>query len=334
MRHVLVCGGQQKALMNQPPSELPPLFVERLREIVGADTCEACLHHASQPLPVSFRVNTLKTTVADVQASLREAGIEAQPVDWLSTAFVVPANRRDRLVASSLFSSGHIYIQNLSSMLAPWLLDPQPGETVMDLAAAPGGKATQIAALMENSGLLSVVEPIRNRFFKLRDVLQLQGVTIAKFYQVDGRSVGTKVPERFDRVLLDAPCSSEARIRRGDPASWEYWSERKITEQSRKQKGLIRSGLRALKVGGRMIYATCSYAPEENEAVIHEAIRRCGKAIQVMPIDLPVPHVLPGLSQWKGRTFDPQVQRACRVIPHEAFDGFFLCAIEKLASIE
>jgi 16S rRNA (cytosine1407-C5)-methyltransferase len=320
--------------MNQPTSDLPPQFVERLREIVGEESCEACLYHASREHPVSFRANTLKTTVAEVNETLRVAGIETRTVDWLPTALVIPANQREPLIASDLFSSGQIYIQNLSSMLAPWLLDPQPGETVLDLAAAPGGKATQIAALMENTGLLSVVEPIRNRFFKLREVLKLQGVTIAKLYQMDGRSVGTKVPERFDRVLLDAPCSSEARIRRDDPASWEYWSERKIAEQSRKQKGLIRSALRALKVGGRLVYATCSYAPEENEAVIHEAIRRCGSAIEVLSIELPMPYVLPGLSEWRGRAFDPQVQFARRVLPHDAFDGFFLCAIKKIAPID
>jgi 16S rRNA (cytosine1407-C5)-methyltransferase len=109
-------------------------------------------------------------------------------------------------------------------MLAPLALAPRPGETVLDLAAAPGGKTLQLAALMQNSGRLSAVEAVKGRFFRLRANLERGGVTNARTFLMDGRAVGRKCPEMFDRVLLDAPCSSEARFSRLDPRSWAHWS--------------------------------------------------------------------------------------------------------------
>lgn len=147
-------------------------------------------------------------------------------------AFTTPPEHRQTLTHSPIIDQGKIYVQNLSSMLAPLILAPQPGEQILDLAAAPGGKTIQIAQMMHNTGILSAVEPIRSRMFKLRANLTRCNVKIAKTYPIDGRSVGRKTPERFDRVLLDAPCSSEARFRLKKPESWANWSLRKIRESS------------------------------------------------------------------------------------------------------
>ena len=148
-------------------------------------------------------------------------------------------------------------------MLATLVLDPQPGEDVLDLAAASGGKTLHIAAKMRNEGKLSAVGPVRGQSFKLQTNLKRYGSEITRTYMTNGRTVGKKTPERFDRVLLDAPCSDESRIHQDDPESWQHWKLRKIKEQARKQYGLIRSASAALKPGGTLLYCTCSFAPEK-----------------------------------------------------------------------
>ena len=124
----------------------------------------------------------------------------------------------------------------------------KPEESVLDLAA--GGKTLQMACMMNNQGALSAVEPVKNRFFKLKANLEQQGASFVKTYLTDGRTVGGKCPERFDRVLLDAPCSSESRFTQLNPDSWSHWSIKKVKEVARKQKKLLMSALYSLKPGG------------------------------------------------------------------------------------
>ena len=145
---------------------------------------------------------------------------------------------RSRLTHCELAENGAIYVQGLSSIFATTVLDPQPEQWNLDLASAPGGKASHMAAMMDDRGKLSVVEPVKPRMYRLAANLKRLGVTISKTYLMDGRKVGRKVPDRFDCIMLDAPCSSDSRIRLDNPDSWKFWSERKVREQSRKQKGL------------------------------------------------------------------------------------------------
>ena len=150
-------------------------------------------------------------------------------------------------------------------------------------------------------------------------------MTNVALYQADGRGIGRKVPQRFHRVLLDAPCSSEARIRLDDPASYAHWKPRKVKETSRKQRGLIRSAYQALKPGGELVYCTCAFSPEENELVVDHLLRS-EPAAEPLPSAVPG---LPGLTRWNGRTLDPRIDACRRVIPDGLFDGFFIARIRK-----
>lgn len=310
------------------PDELPPAFLERLARILP----DAALAHVRTPLaddrPTWLRVNRLKTDPGALMRELAAEGIAAAPVPGFDDALQVPAAQRRALTEAPAFHEGRCYIQGLSSQLAAPLLAPQPGETVLDLAAAPGGKTLHLAVLMQNHGRLSAVEPVKERFFRLRANLDRAGVTIARTYLMDGRAVGRKVPGRFDRVLLDAPCSSEARIRAGQPQSWAHWSERKIAEQSHKQRRLLLAGLEALRPGGRLLYCTCSFAPEENEGVLSHALRK-REDVTLLPLELPVDNWQEGLTEWKGKPLDPRVRQARRILPNARMDGFFLALLEK-----
>lgn len=309
--------------------QLPESFVQRLAEILPRDRFGGCLESFSQLKPTSFRVNRLRTTEEGLMIELESEGFGLTRIPWGSGVFTIDPDQRRQLTDSAAFSEGRIYIQGLSSMLAPLILDPRPGETVLDLAAAPGGKTLQMAAMMENRGRISAVESVRGRFFRLKANLERHGATLVKGYLMDGRAVGAKVPARFDRVLLDAPCSSEARFTTRDKASWAHWSLKKVKESARKQKRLLDSAIRSLKPGGTLLYCTCSFAPEENEMILDGQLRRYQGQLTIEPLELPLDNTQPGLVEWRGKTLNEDLVGAVRILPTSEMDGFFLCRLRK-----
>lgn len=320
------------------PDSIPAEFLARIASIVDPKNQSQVLDSFSCQKKTAFRVNTLLGDRANALAILTDEGIlvkqiaqlpESENGSFFEDAFWVEPEQRDALIASKAFDQSLIYVQNPSSMLATLVLDPQPGEVVLDLAAAPGGKTLHIAAKMRNEGQLSAVEPIRGRFFKLQANLKRYGAEITRTYMTDGRTVGKKTPERFDRVLLDAPCSGESRIHQDDPASWQHWKPRKIKEQARKQYGLIRSAFAALKPGGTLLYCTCSFAPEENEAVVSDFLTDTPEA-NLVQISLPILNQQNGLTSWQEKEFGAQANQTIRVLPNDLFDGFFLAKFEKV----
>lgn len=319
------------AMSDSAAGELPfPTdFVARLRDLIPPEHLQKCLESFWGQRWVSFRVNTLKVTAQELEKELEALGISFQRVPWLPEAYLAPPENRETLVNSHAFLEGRIYIQDLSSMLAVHVLDPQPGEEILDLAAAPGGKTCQIAARMKNQGRIAAVEVIPQRLYKLVANLERSGVTIVKTYLADGRTIGKKTPNRFDRVLLDAPCSSEARFDARDPASWKHWNLRKIAECARKQKGLLLSALEAVRPGGLVLYCTCSFAPEENEAVVDHVLQQAQGGVFVEPLKIPLPNAIPGLTKWQGREYHPSLELACRILPTHEMHGFFMCRLRK-----
>lgn len=324
--------------MSEPLTPLPDDFIKRLNQIIPKTDLESVLSSFQQVKPTSFRINSLKAETDTLQQQLIAEGFTLSPIHWFSQAFTIPVEQRRALTESTAFYQGNLYIQSLSSMLVPIVLSPKAGETVLDLAAAPGGKTLQIACMMNNQGALSAVEPVKNRFFKLKANLQQQGASLVKTYLTDGRTVGGKCPERFDRVLLDAPCSSESRFTQFDPDSWSHWSIKKVKEAAKKQKKLLISALYSLKPGGIIVYSTCSFSPEENEFIVNNALKKFGTAIAVEPIQLPIHstesshNIQSGLTSWGNKIFHPTLANTVRILPNDVMDGFFLCKIKKLAS--
>ncbi|MCB0159384.1 MAG: RsmB/NOP family class I SAM-dependent RNA methyltransferase [Caldilineaceae bacterium] len=308
---------------------LPEAFTARLEQIIPAEYLSGVLAGFAAVKPVDLRVNTLVATVADVQAELRAAGFTLTPLPWYDAAFTVPAAERDALVNADAFNAGRIYVQDRSSMLAALALDAQPDETVLDLAAAPGGKTLLLAACMQGAGTLVAVESVKARFFRMRANLAQHGAPQVETYLMDGRAAGRRWPQRFDRVLLDAPCSSEARFTRHDPKSWAHWSPRKIKEAARKQKPLLGAAIKALRPGGVLLYCTCSFAPEENEVVVNSQLRYFADEVEIAPLTLPVTNTMPGLTEWRGKALNPQLARSVRLLPTEEMDGFFMCKLVK-----
>lgn len=314
---------------------LPVPFVERLEQIVPQERFESILHTFDAPKQVTFRLNTLKSTAAELEKALRNAEIAFERVGWteglIEGVYRIAPKDKLRLTQIEPFYQGHFYIQNLASMLAPIFLSPEPEETVLDLAAAPGGKTLMLAGMMKNTGWLSAVEPSRERFFRLCDNLKSQGVTNAHTYMTDGRSVGKKCPLMFDRILLDAPCSSEARFKTFDEKSMSYWSVHKVKETSKLQRRLLLSAYDALKPGGKLLYSTCSFSPEENESPLQHLLERHGEHLKTLPLTMPFDNVQKPLQRWGKEIYDERIQNAVRILPTDTIDGFFICLLEKRA---
>lgn len=311
---------------------LPAEFVARLGGIFPLSVLPRVEQSFLDPRVVGVRLNPLRGPVCEVLEWAACSGIALTPLAGQPTGFFAAPADRERLTHSTLAEEGRFYVQAPSSQYMSLLLDPQPGETVLDLAAAPGGKTTHLAALMENRGTLSAVEAIRPRFFRLQASLRRMGVSHCRTFLMDGRSVARKTGPRFDRVLLDAPCSSESRMNRMDPRSLQIWSPRKIAECSRKQSGLIESAFQALRPGGRLLYCTCSFAPEENERVVTRLLEtHPGEVRMLVPEHLPF-ESLPGLASFRGERFPEEIQCARRIVPGPVMDGFFLALLEKAGS--
>ena len=311
---------------------LPAGFLERLRRIVPEAHFPRCARTFCETPATVFRVNPLRAETPEAETELRAAGFDLSQLPWPDGAFLVPAEQRRALTECPACRDGRLYIQNPASMVPPVVLDARPGERILDLCAAPGGKTLQLAGMMGNQGQISAVESVRSRFFRLRANLETHGATSVRTYLKDGRGVWRNCPEEFDRVLLDAPCSAEGRFNLGKPASYAYWSARKIREMQRKQQRLLYSAAQCLRPGGVLVYATCTFAPEENEVVVHGLLRKLGEGFRVDEVALPIDLVQPGLTNWKGKELTPELSQAVRILPDGVMEGFFICRLTKLTS--
>ncbi len=311
---------------------LPEKFIDRLKELYSDSKFDAVLESfENKPIP-SFRVNTLRAKKEDVTNALEKLGFELEQVAWYSNAFLLKNKTVRELTKSEVYTSGLIYIQNLSSMIPALALDPQPDERILDIAAAPGSKTTQIAAMMQNKGEIVANDLSRKRVYRLKDNLEQYGVTNTKFENHAGENFWKRYPEVFHKTLVDVPCSMEGRIQCDDPKSYQDWSPRKIKQLSLLQKYLLRSAISATDVGGTIIYSTCTMSPEENEEVIEWVIKRVNgntpDAVSVERIAIPHLNLEAGLASWKKHTFT-NAQNTSRVTPNKTMEGFFIAKIKK-----
>ena len=315
--------------MRPDARSLPALFVERLRRIVPSGAAEAILTTFTRSKPTTFRANTLKAGPARVREQLADAGFRVERVPWYPDAMILRSGRLRELQETLLYAGGMIYVQSLSSMLPPLILEPQPGESVLDITAAPGSKTTQMACLMRGSGRLVANDNNKVRFFKLKANVEQQGAANVEATLRYGEAFGREHPDAFDRVLADVPCTAEGRFLASEPKTFGYWKPAKIKAMAYKQKQLLYAALCALKPGGLLVYSTCTFAPEENEGVIHWALKKFEGRVAVEPLTLSLPNMAAGLPEWDGVVFDPSVRGTKRVLPTDDMEGFFLARLRK-----
>ncbi len=246
---------------------LPHALRERFVAQFGEQTTATFLRSCTSDRQPTLRVNTLKTSESHVMERFRDDGIAFERIKDVPGAFLIKNRSSNELLEHNLAKDGLIYLQGIASMLPPLVLAPKPGERILDLCAAPGSKTTQIAALAQNSSNLTACEENDIRFQKLLHTIALQGAHVTPLH-TDSTTLHYEHPEAFDAILADVPCSAEGRILLNDPRSFSFWSPRNASENAKLQRRLLRSAYRMLKPGGRMVYSTCTLAPEENERQI------------------------------------------------------------------
>jgi NOL1/NOP2/sun family putative RNA methylase len=292
---------------------------ERYRSIV--DDFEAFQAACQRPLPSAIRVNTIKSTVEEVRQSLSEAGINAEPVDWHDQVFVLPD---DSAGANWPYFHGWIHGQEEVSTVPATILDPQPGERVWDACGAPGSKTTQLAAQMDDRGEVVATDNNLGRIAALRSNTERLGATNVAVTHEDARNHSLKPfgGSEYDRALVDVPCSCEGTIRK-NPDAFEDWSRSHVKGVSTVQEAILARAVQATRPGGTVVYSTCTFAPEENEAVLDAVLG--SEACDIVPFDLSLAH-RSGVTEWQGSEYDPRVQSAKRIYPHHNDTGGFFCA--------
>ena len=317
-------------MKNKEKNTLPEQFIDRLLNIIPSDKIDSVLNSFSQEKSTCIRVNEIKTSVQNVQNSFKENSIEYKKAPLAKINFILTQKDiRQNSYYKDLVENGIIYPQNISSTLPVILLDPKENETVLDMCAAPGSKTSQIAAMMKNKGIVYAVDAVRKRTYKLRSVLKLLGVENVRTFCCDGRRFRSPEIKSFDKILVDAPCSSEARFKTFNKKTQAYWSLRKIKETSKKQKGLLLSASRLLKSQGTLVYSTCSFSPEENEGVIDWFLKKSEDEFFINKIEN---YNIPSyacLKSWKKKVFSAQTQNCLRILPDGVFEGFFTAVIKR-----
>lgn len=309
--------------------DLPPLFVERLKKIIPSDAFETILSSFEKIPSPAFRLHHKDANRETVTAELAQKGFELAPIEWQKEAFRLLNKCIRELQETAAYQNNHIYIQGLASMLPVIALNPQSGENILDLCAAPGSKTGQILRQMQNCGHLTANEKIKNRFFKLKNNLDAQGYSNFDITLKPGELYCKIAPNTFDRVLLDSPCSSEGRFSTQDPDSFKYWSPSKIKEMVFKQRALFKSAFLALKPGGTMVYATCTYAPEENEGMLDWALGKTDDQMEILEWTPPVSNWMAGITEWEGKKYSTEVKKARRILPNDDMTAFFIALIRK-----
>ena len=285
-----------------------------------------------RPLPSVLRVNTIKADVPRVHRALQEAGIGFEPVAWHEG--LVRLTDEDASPGNSWpYVHGWVYGQEEVSAVPAAVLAPEPGERVLDPCAAPGSKTTQLAATMDDRGLLVANDNNLGRLSALRSNAERCGVTNVVVTNQDARHLSlrpfledeTRRKEPFfDRALVDVPCSCEGTIRK-NPTALDEWALSHVEGIAGVQKGILTRALEMTTPGGTVVYSTCTFAPEENEAVVDHVLGGERVDCELEPVALEL-QSSPGLTAWADEQYDPSLERARRTYPHQNDTGGFFIA--------
>ncbi len=316
-------------------TEPKPLFLERMQKILTSkEDFEKYLEFLKKEPKPSIRCNTLKISPNELKKRLEAKGWKiSQPFSKnLEIMIIDEAIGPGELGRALEHMLGYYYVQEIASMLPILALQPQEGELVLDLCASPGSKTTQMAATMNGSGCIIANEMNMGRLKILAANTERCGVSNAIITRKEGTSLCYQMQNSgvlFDKILVDAPCSGEGTLRTS-PRTAEMWSINTVKKLSKIQKHLFASAFEILKVGGEIVYSTCTHSPEENEEIVDFALKEFKGRIEVKTISLPI-KCRPGLSKWEDKEYEKNVFKACRVYPQDNdTEGFFIVKFRRI----
>lgn len=304
---------------------LPEKFIEKMENLLGAEEYNEFISSFEDPRYYGLRVNTLKISVQDF---LGISPFELKPIPWSPEGFYYPEG--DRPGKHPYYHAGLYYIQEPSAMAPVTYLDPQPGERVLDLCAAPGGKSTQIAARLQGEGLLVSNDINSERVKPLIRNLEMFGIR--------NMLVTNETPERlvkvfasfFDKILIDAPCSGEGMFRK-DPDAARQWGIHSVEKCVVMQRDILDQVAIMLRPGGRILYSTCTFSPEENEIQISNFLDK-HPDFELIEIE-GIGGISPGRMDWTTSSWE--VEKTARLWPHKLEgEGHFMALLQKRQGTE
>jgi len=298
------------------------IAMERYKHIIP--NYDEFLRVIDEPMPTNVRVNTIRITPEQLIERLLRKGFEVERMGWCPYLLSLDGE----LSAGSTVEHwlGLYYIQEATSLIAPMVLSPKPHEVVLDMCAAPGGKTTHIAMLMQNSGTVVANDPNPRRLRALMSNIFRLSVANCIVTQHDGIRMSAD-GFKFDKAIVDVPCSAEGNLRK-TPSRRYNISTKYSLRISGLQKALLLKAIDLVKVGGIIVYSTCTFAPEENEMVVQHALQT--RDVRIEPIEIDVPSSN-GLTEWEGIPFHKDMQYALRIYPHHFNSGGgFVALLRKL----
>ncbi|MEI3356214.1 MAG: RsmB/NOP family class I SAM-dependent RNA methyltransferase [Clostridia bacterium] len=295
--------------------EIPSFLKEKLKTQYREEITQKIIKGYMAKRKTTLRVNTLKTSSTNVIDILDKNNIKFKKVNWYNDAFIIENANESDIQKLDIYQNGEIYLQSLSSMLPPLILNPQEKTDILDMAAAPGGKTTQIAAIVNNNASITACELNKIRAEKLKYNIEKQG---AKAYVMvtDARKIDSFFS--FDKILLDAPCSGSGTLDLNTGISEKNFSLNLISKSVKAQTALLEKALKILKPGCDMVYSTCSILQEENEEILEKVLSK-NKA-KIVPIDFELKD-LPLLPS--------KIPGTLCVLPNDLYEGFFIAKIQK-----
>jgi NOL1/NOP2/sun family putative RNA methylase len=306
----------------------PQEFLNKMKLILGDSELEKLTTTMDTHLRKSIRINTLRGSLELTKSSLEKQGFKLESMPWYENGFFISNEDKTKRIGNTLeHYLGKIYVQETSSMLPVIALDPKPEEHILDMCAAPGSKTSQIAMHMQNKGLIVANEPLIQRIKPLQENLDRSGCINVIVTRNDGRKFSNH-KELFDKVLLDAPCSSEGTFQK-DIQSRYAWSINKVKQLSILQKQLFDSAYNALKKDGTLIYSTCTLSPEENEEIIDYALNKYD--LEIQDLKFKGLNTSNGLTKYLDKEFNEKIKKSVRVWPQNTnIEGFFVTKLKKL----
>ena len=300
-------------------NKIPIFLYEILTKTYGENLVNEIIDGYTKNRPTTFRVNTSKVSLDYIKQTLKELKINFQEVAWNKTAIIIEDIKENEIKELDIYKNGEIYLQSLSSMIPPFVVNPKEGENILDMAAAPGGKTTQMANLSNNKAMITACEKNKIRAERLKYNLEKQGTSRVTVMLKDARKLDDFFS--FDKILLDAPCSGSGTLNLNVTNIEKVFTKELVERSIKTQKELLKKAVRILKTNGELIYSTCSILKEENEKVVEE-ILKLGNA-EIVPIDA---------EEFKDIPLLPvNIEGTMCVCPNELYEGFFVAKLRKKA---
>ena len=293
---------------------IPEFLKKKLDYQYGTELTSKIFEGYKKSRVVSLRINSIKTNKEEIINILNKNNITYGEVSWYKNALVIVNKKEEDLKNLDIYKEGKIYLQSLSSQLPPLFLEPKENELILDMTAAPGGKTTEIAALSDNKAMITAIEKNKIRSDRLQYNIEKQGAKKVTVLNTDARSLNEYF--MFDKILLDAPCSGSGTITNNN---FDRFNEELVNRSVKFQKTLIKEALKHLKVGGELIYSTCSILNEENESIIKEILN---EDLILIPLDLTNYQDIPKLPS--------KIPGTLTVMPTNYYEGFFVAKIKKV----